>query len=259
MRVPGAEVELLQLDLGDLVAVERAADALFAMTDGIDILVANAGVMAPPVHLTTAQGFELQLGTNHLGHFALIGRVLDLLLARPDARVVTVSSLAHRSASLDFDDLQCVANYQPWRAYGASKLANILYFRELDRRSRAAGRQLTSVGAHPGLTRTHLASSGPRLAEGGRSKTSAASVALAVGARLFGQSPARGALPSLYAAAAPGLHGGEYIGPSGPGEARGAPVRRLASPAGQDDGAARRLWEISAELTGVDYAALGAR
>lgn len=257
--VPGAAVELRLLDLADLGSIERFAARVAATTDAVDILVNNAGVMAVPGHLTTAQGFELQFGTNHLGHFALTGRLLPLLLARPAARVVTVSSLAHRGASIDFEDLDSATAYLPWQAYGRSKLANVLFFKELDRRSRRAGRSLVSAGAHPGLTATNLASAGPRLAAltGERQRPTARSAALLAASRLLGQPQRRGALPSLYAAAAPGVEGGAYFGPAGPGEVRGAPRRREVSAAGRDPAAARRLWELSEELTSVGFEALG--
>lgn len=255
---PDAHVTLVLADLADLDSIERAAAVIAEATAGIDVLVNNAGVMAVPRRLTTAQGFELQLGTNHLGHFALTGRLLPLLLERATARVVTVSSVAHRRARLDLEDLESVTSYAPWQAYGRSKLSNVLFFLELDRRARAAHRALVSVGAHPGLTATNLASSGPRLAplDGGAPKRSIENVLLAAGTQALGQSQARGALPSLFAATAPEVQGGQYFGPSGPGELRGAPRLRTVSSTGQDADVARRLWELSEGLTGVRFVGL---
>lgn len=256
---PSAEVTLVLLDLADLREVDGGARRIAASTDGIDILVNNAGVMAVPRRLTTAQGFELQFGTNHLGHFALTGRLLPLLLARPGARVVTVSSVAHRRAALDFEDLDSVAHYAPWEAYGRSKLANVLFFLELERRAKAAGAALASVGAHPGLAATNLSVTGPRLGapDAGRSRAAFGALVTSTGTKLLGQSADRGALPILYAATAEDVDGGDYVGPGGPGELRGWPRRGTVSARGRDAESARRLWELSEELTGVEFTALG--
>ena len=165
--LPAANVELLRLDLADLESVRRLADQLLDRGQGLDLLINNAGVMAVPQRQTTAQGFELQLGTNHLGHFALTGRLLPALLARQGSRVVTVSSLNHRMGAIRLEDLQSERGYSPWRAYNQSKLANALFTLELDRRLRAAGASTLSVGAHPGYSRTELQYRGPRLGGGG--------------------------------------------------------------------------------------------
>ncbi|HYP48648.1 MAG TPA: oxidoreductase [Thermoleophilaceae bacterium] len=241
---PGAELELASLDLGDLASVRSFAEwHSAAHPDGLDILVNNAGVMAPP-RGTTADGFERQLGTNHLGHFALTGMLLEGLLARNGARVVTVSSSAHKMGRMHFDDLQGERGYSRWGRYGQSKLANLLFCLELDRRARAARTSLISVAAHPGYAATNLQLAGPPAHEALVMRLSNAVVA---------QSAEMGALPSLYAATAPGLAGGSYVGPDGIAEARGHP--KLVKPNGRarDAEAARRLWEVSEELTGVRF------
>ena len=166
-QVPAASVELVQLDLADLDSVQRLVGQVLGRGEGLDLLVNNAGVMAVPRRQTTAQGFELQFGTNHLGHFALTGRLLPALLARPGSRVVTVSSLNHRWGTIRLDDLQSEHGYGPWRAYNQSKLANALFTLELDRRLRAAAAGTISVGAHPGYARTELQYYGPQLGGGG--------------------------------------------------------------------------------------------
>jgi NAD(P)-dependent dehydrogenase (short-subunit alcohol dehydrogenase family) len=240
-RVPGCLVETRRLDLADLGSVREFARRLDGEGRPLDLLVNNAGVMAVPRRLS-ADGFELQLATNHLGHFALTGLLLDCLLAAPDGRVVSVSSVLHRLGRIDFDDLMSAGRYSRWRAYGQSKLANLLFAFELDRRARAAGVGLRSLAAHPGYARTNLqaASGGPL------------SLVLALANPLFAQSAAAGALPILCAATAD-LPGGSYLGPDGPGQRRGHPRPVDASPAARDPETAARLWEVSEELTGVGY------
>jgi NAD(P)-dependent dehydrogenase (short-subunit alcohol dehydrogenase family) len=244
--VPNAAVSCGLLNLADLASVREFAAANEAP---IDILVNNAGVMAIPPRLTV-DGFEMQLGTNHLGHFALTGLLPDLL-ARPGARVVTVSSSMHRAGEMNFDDLMGEQSYRPWQAYSQSKLANLLFMRELDRRVREAGLDLLSVAAHPGYAVTNLQSVGPRMA---RRRLTGAVMRLATS--VLGQSAANGALPQLYAATAPGVEGGDYYGPRGVGEQRGLPKKVSMSANARDDTAARRLWEQSALLTGVQFTAL---
>ena len=248
---PTAEVETVELDLGDLSSVERAAAAVAGRGAPLDLLVNNAGVMAPPER-RTADGFELQLGTNHLGHFALTGRLLDSLLAAEAPRVVNVSSVAHRQGKMDFDDLNWERGYSRWPAYGRSKLANLLFTLELSRRAEEAGTNLIAAAAHPGYSSTNLQTSGPGMGSLGPF----AKPVMKVGNLLLGQSDERGALPSLYAATAPGVHGDDYFGPDGPGEWRGHPklVGRSGRAANPED--AKRLWEVSEELTGVSYGAL---
>ncbi|MDP9188288.1 MAG: oxidoreductase, partial [Actinomycetota bacterium] len=209
----------------------------------IDLLLNNAGIMMTPQR-ATADGFELQFGTNHLGHFALTGLLLDAVQKADAARIVTLSSNEHKGGKLDFDDLQRRRDYSPRGAYQQSKLANAVFGIELDRRLRAAGSPAISVLAHPGYSATNLQSTGP---------TGVMNAALKVGNRLFAQSAERGALPELYAATAPGVEGGEYFGPDGFQEFRGYPQRTEAIPLARDPEVGRRLWEVSEELTGVSY------
>jgi NAD(P)-dependent dehydrogenase (short-subunit alcohol dehydrogenase family) len=244
-HAPQASAELAQLDLASLDSIRAFADRFPSETapDGLDLLINNAGLMAPP-RRTTADGFELQLGTNHLGHFALTGRLLSTLTARPGARVVTVSSGAHRMGRIDFDDLQGERRYRRWRAYGQSKLANLLFAFELDRRLREAGAPVASVAAHPGYAATNLQSAAaPRLDR----------LVMVVSNRVIAQSAAMGTLPILYAATEPDLPGGSFAGPDGPGEQRGHPTVVRARATAYDTGVARRLWEVSEQLTGVRY------
>jgi NAD(P)-dependent dehydrogenase (short-subunit alcohol dehydrogenase family) len=241
--VPGAAIEVAALDLADLGSVRTFAEWFRTGHDGLDLLVNNAGVMAPP-RRETADGFELQFGTNHLGHFALTAQLIGAMESREDARVVTVSSGAHRMGKIDFDDLQSKRRYFRWRAYGQSKLANLLFAFELDRRLRAAGSAIKSVAAHPGYAATNLQSAAaPRVDR----------LVMVVTNRLLAQSVEMGALPQLYAATQPGLQGGEYIGPDGIAEQRGHPKAVGSSGAARDKDAARRLWEVSEELTGVTF------
>ncbi len=249
---PAAEVEVLELDLGDLTRIEAAAAEVLRRGEPLDLLINNAGVMAPP-RIETADGFELQLGTNHLGHFALTGRLLPTLLAADGARVVNVSSGAHRMGSIDFDDLNWERRYSRWPAYGRSKLANLLFTFELDRRLRASGAAAISVACHPGYAATNL-----QTTQGGGLVGRAQTLAMKLTNLLIAQSDATGALPTLYAAAAADVEGGDYIGPDGIGEARGHPTKVGCSEEARDAGDARRLWEASVELTGVGYDALGA-
>jgi NAD(P)-dependent dehydrogenase (short-subunit alcohol dehydrogenase family) len=199
----------------------------------------------------TADGFETQFGVNHLGHFALTGRLLDLLRASDgEARVVTQSSGVHERGRMDFDDLQGERDYDPWDAYGQSKLANVLFAYELDRRLDAAGvDDVTSVTCHPGYAATNLQYRGPE-ARGSRVRKALMRVANAV----FAQSAEQGALPMLYAAVAAEVTGGEYVGPGGLMGMRGYPEFQRSSDRSYDEATAERLWAVSEELTGVDYA-----
>ena len=237
------DVELRLLDLADLASVREFAASL----DGpLDLLVNNAGVMAIP-RRTTADGFEMQLGTNHLGHFALTGLLLPRLLAAEAPRVVTVSSGMHHQGRIDFDDLQSERDYGSWRAYSQSKLANLLFCLELQRRADASRANLLSVAAHPGYAATNLQYVGPEM-EGSRLRK----LAMRLGNLLLAQSAAAGALPSLYAATED-LPGGAYAGPGGFRESRGAPRLVTMSRAAADPETARRLWDVSEELTGVRF------
>ena len=211
------------------------------------MLVNNAGVMAPPPR-RTEDGFEEQIGVNHLGHFALTGLLLPLLLRSPSARVVTVSSVLHRAGRIDVDDLAWQSRrYRSWAAYGQSKLANLLFTRELARRARAARLPLLAVAAHPGWAATNL-----QFANAG-SRTGVGRVVTRMLNSVIGQPPEDGALPILYAATADGVAGGDYVGPDGFLEQRGGPALVGRSAAARDDVTARRLWARSEELTGVRY------
>jgi NAD(P)-dependent dehydrogenase (short-subunit alcohol dehydrogenase family) len=247
-EVPAADVELAPLDLADLSSV-RAFAAGYT-PEGLDLLVNNAGVMAVPLR-RTPDGFESQFGTNHLGHFALTGLLLPTLLARPGARVVTVTSSYHKIGRIDFTDLDARRRYRKWPAYAQSKLANLLFTFELQRRADAAGADLRALSAHPGYAATNLQTAGPRLA-GNRVMERATAVVTGV----IGQSARDGALPTLRAATDPSVRGGEVFGPDGFLELRGAPKQVAVSRRARDRGVARRLWEVSEEKTGVRYPAL---
>ena len=239
--VPGADLEPAVLDLADLDSVGTFAAGA---PDRLDLLINNAGVMAVPRRVTK-QGFESHFATNHLGHFALTGLLLGRLLAAPAPRVVTVSSLMHRGGEINFDDLQGERGYSRWGAYQQSKLANLMFCFELQRRATEAGSALLSMAAHPGYAATNLQAAGSdRFYE---------QWFMAIGNKLFAQSAEMGALPTLYAATFPDLPGGTYVGPGGRNQQRGYPkVVGAASKAG-DQQAWRRLWEVSETLTGVHY------
>ena len=241
--VPNASVEVSALDLASLASVRAFAERFRTDHETLDLLINNAGVMAPP-RRETADGFELQLGTNHLGHFALTALLIDAMEQRDDARVVTVSSGAHRMGRIDFEDLQSTRRYKRWRAYGQSKLANLLFAFELDRRLRAAGSSIRSVAAHPGYAATNLQSSAPPTLD---------RLVMAVTNRVLAQSAEQGALPLLYAATYPGLESGTFVGPDGIAEQRGYPQPVTASRSARDEGVGRRLWTVSEELTGVSF------
>jgi NAD(P)-dependent dehydrogenase (short-subunit alcohol dehydrogenase family) len=246
-QAPAENLELVSLDLADLDSVRKLATELPAL----DLLLNNAGVMAVPRRHTTKQGFELQFGTNHLGHFALTGLLLPGLLSKPGSRVVTVSSIAARMGRINFDDLQLERRYGANVAYGQSKLANSIFAVELDRRLRAAGANTASLGAHPGYSATDLQYSGPQLGGGGLYAQF-----MKIVTPLIAQPAARGALPVLRAAVDPNAQGGEYYGPDGLGNVRGYPVAQKFLKPAYDAEVGRRLWEVSAQLTDVDYAEL---
>jgi NAD(P)-dependent dehydrogenase (short-subunit alcohol dehydrogenase family) len=244
---PKASVEVRRLDLADLASVRALAAAHRKDHQGLDVLINNAGVMALPRGLT-ADGFEMQLGTNHLGHYALTGLLLPSLLSRPEPRVVTVSSVAHRMGKIAFDDLQSERRYRRWAAYGQSKLANVLFAYELQRRADGAGLGLRSVAAHPGYAATNLQVRGPQMA--GNAAEERLSRLLN---RLVAQSDEQGALPTLYAATVADLPGGSFVGPDGPFGMRGHPKCVTASAAAGDPATAARLWAESEQLTGVRF------
>jgi NAD(P)-dependent dehydrogenase (short-subunit alcohol dehydrogenase family) len=236
---PGANVTVQPLDLASLDSVRAAAGELRARHPRIDVLINNAGVMFPP-RQTTGDGFELQLGTNHLGHFALTGLLLEQMLPVPGSRVVTLSSLAHRiGARINFGDLQGERSYNRVAAYSQSKLANLMFTYELQRRLSAAGTTI-SVAAHPGLAATELARNTP-------------AIAAFFYERVMSQKAAMGALPVLRAATDPGVLGGQYYGPRGFLGTRGYPKLAHSSRQSHDTAIQRRLWTISEELTGVTF------
>ncbi|MCH2221693.1 MAG: SDR family oxidoreductase, partial [Dechloromonas sp.] len=253
--VPDAKLTIKPLDLSSLAAVAALGEQLNAEGRPVDILINNAGVMTPPERDTTADGFELQFGSNHLGHFALTGHLLPLLRAAGNARVVSLSSLAARqSGKIHFDDPQFEKSYAAMSAYGQSKLAVLMFALELDRRSRAAGWGIVSNAAHPGLTKTNLQIAGP---SHGRDKPSMMERLYKASWRFtpfFWQEIDEGILPALYAAAAPHAQGGAFYGPRGFYEAAGGGVRLAKVPErARNEADCQRLWELSERLTGVSY------
>jgi NAD(P)-dependent dehydrogenase (short-subunit alcohol dehydrogenase family) len=238
----GPDPKLEELDLASLSSVRSFAERFKASNDHLDLLINNAGVMASPRRYT-ADGFELHFGTNHLGHFALTGLLLPLMEGREDARVVTLSSNAHKTVRhIAFDNLNGDRRYFRWNAYGQSKLANLLFALELDRRLGAKGSTVKSLAAHPGYAATNLQSAAAPLFD---------RLVMKVGNAVVAQNDEMGALPVLYAATEPGLEGGTYVGPDGIGEERGHPKIVKPNRAARDEETARRLWDVSAELTGV--------
>jgi NAD(P)-dependent dehydrogenase (short-subunit alcohol dehydrogenase family) len=252
--VPG-QVEPWTLDLASLRSIETFAERLAGQHDELHALCNNAGVMALP-RCVTADGFEMQLGTNHLGHYALTGRLLPLLLAAEGSRVVTVTSLVHHMAHMDFADLHGERRYRKWAAYGQSKLANMLFTLELQRRLSAAKVETIAVACHPGYASTNLQFQGLQL-EGARLTGAALRGRLMAAAnRVAAQSAEMGALPSLHALAAEDVRGGDLIGPGGPMQIWGYPTRVEPSAAAKDPELAAELWAVSQRLTGVRYDAL---
>jgi NAD(P)-dependent dehydrogenase (short-subunit alcohol dehydrogenase family) len=242
-EVIGAKINSESLDLASLASIADFVQRMQAR-QSLDLLINNAGVMALPRRQVTADGFEMQFGTNHLGHFALTARLMPLLRRASGARVVSLSSLAHRTGLIDFSDLQGARVYSPWKAYGQSKLACLMFALELQRRSDAAGWNLISNAAHPGFARTNLFTSGPR---------GLVSLASGFAAPLLGHSAADGARLILFAATSPEARPGAYYGPGGFSELRGAPARTLMMPQARDAAAAARLWDVSAKLTGTSF------
>ena len=247
-QVPGAQLELEALDLSSLDSVRSFAQTFRDGHEGLDLLINNAGVMATP-RRHTADGFELQLGTNHLGHFTLTAQLLDMIEGRTDGRVVTLSSNAHKMGRIAFDNLGGERHYFRWRAYAQSKLANLLFALELDRRLRAAGSSVKSLAAHPGYASTNLQHAGPPGID---------SAIMRVSNVVIAQSEEMGALPTLYAATEPGLESGTYVGPDGFAEQRGHPEPVRPNRAARDEDVARRLWEVSEQLTGARFEPAGA-
>ena len=239
---PGASVHVVRLDLAALASVRAAAGQILAACPQIDLLINNAGLMWP-AYGKTADGFELQFGTNHLGHFALTGLLLPAMLPVPGSRVVTVSSTGHRVGRIDFTDLQSERRYRRMAAYAQSKLANLMFTYELQRRLTAAGAPTAALAAHPGVAFTELTRHLPAVLQ---------STYPAVGG-LFTQSAAMGALPTLRAATDPAAAGSEYYGPGGLAQAKGYPVRVSSTARSRDQAAQGRLWAESERLTGVSY------
>lgn len=243
---PQAKLRFETLDLARLASIAGFAHRLSIQGRPIDLLVNNAGVMAIPTRQETEDGFELQFGSNYLGHFALCARLLPLLCGPQQARVVNLSSLAHRKGQIEFDDLQGRHAYRPWKAYAQSKLAMLLFALELQRQSRARGWGLMSMAAHPGWARTNLIANGP----GDQGVVGFLSRLLAP---LFSQSAAAGALPVLFAATDHDVQAGDYYGPGNCLEMRGAPKNAKIMPQASDVKAAARLWQVSTELTEVAW------
>jgi NAD(P)-dependent dehydrogenase (short-subunit alcohol dehydrogenase family) len=252
-RHPGARVRFAPLDLASLGSVAACAADLAARDEPVDLLVNNAGVMALPARRTTADGFELQFGTNYLGHFALTARLLPLLHRASRPRVVNVSSIVHHRGAIAFDDLQAKRAYVPWGAYAQSKLAMLIFARELQRRSEAQGWGLTSLAAHPGWARTDLFANGPGAAGGWALRRSLMRLAMP----FLSQSAAAGALPILFAATASGVVPGGYYGSVGFRELKGPPGLAAVAAEACDPAVAARLWEVSEALTGVRFPAAG--
>jgi NAD(P)-dependent dehydrogenase (short-subunit alcohol dehydrogenase family) len=249
-EVDEGRLEFRPLDLASLASIRSFAEGLAADHARLDLLINNAGVMALP-YCETTDGFEMQIGTNHLGHFALTGRLLPLLLAAPQSRVVSVSSMMHKRGTLRLDDLHGKRSYRPWGAYGQSKLANLLFTYELQRKLAAARTSTIALASHPGYASTNLQTVGPKM-----QGSAFAQRVMEIGNRLMAQSAAMGALPSLYAATATGVRGGEYIGPDGFMQMTGWPRVVESNAASHDREAAAELWARSVELTEVDFAAL---
>ncbi|QLL05615.1 SDR family oxidoreductase [Mycobacterium vicinigordonae] len=252
--VPDAKLTIKPLDLSSLASVAALGEHLNSLGRPIDILINNAGVMTPPERDTTTDGYELQFGSNHLGHFALTGHLLPLLRAAAKPRVVSLSSIAARRGRIHFDDLQFEKSYAPMAAYGQSKLAVLMFALELDRRSRAAGWGIDSNAAHPGLTKTNLQISGP---SHGREEPTLMQRFYTASWRVtpfFWQEIDEGILPALYAAATPGAEGGAFYGPRGLYETSGGGVAEAKIPArAANDKDRQRLWEVSERLTGASF------
>ena len=243
--VPQAAVEVAQVDTANLDSIRAFAESFVATGRKLDLLINNAGVMGFPQRTPTAQGFEGQFGTNHLGHFALTGELMPALLKTPHSRVVTVASIAHKGGRMRFEDPNWEKAYDPRKAYQQSKLANLMFGLELDRRLKRANADVASIIAHPGVAVTSIVSNG--MGSGVQAKIANTMI------QLFAQSDARGAWPTLYAATSPDAKSGHYYGPDGIAEIKGLPVEVQPKPHAQDPVAAARLWHISEQMTGVEY------
>jgi NAD(P)-dependent dehydrogenase (short-subunit alcohol dehydrogenase family) len=246
-KFPQVQVTVMQLDLASLKSVGSFTEKILAQHTHLDILINNAGVMAVP-RRRTVDRFELQFGTNHLGHFALTGLLLPLLKVTPAARVVTVSSFVHLSGNIHFDDLQWELGYERWGAYAQSKLANLLFAYELQRRFESANIDAISVGCHPGYAATNLQSAGA-LMDG----SVLLYLLMQAGNLVFAQNQRKGALPTLFAATAPQVNGCDYIGPASLFGMRGYPTKVRSSHRSYREELAKKLWDISGQLTNVVY------
>jgi len=244
-QFPDAKISFDVLDLANLASVADFARRLATTHSSLDLLINNAGVMALPTRQTTADGFEMQFGTNYLGHYALTAQLLPLLRGAQQPRVVSLSSIAHRTGFIQFSDLQGERFYSPWKAYNQSKLAMLMFALELQRRSDAAGWNLISNASHPGWARTDLFANGPGFG--------LISFASQFAAPLFSQSAESGALPTLFAATSPQAEGGGYYGPNGLYELRGPPAPARIMPQARDKAAAAKLWDVSQQLTGASF------
>ncbi len=245
-----ASLEFRALDLADLASVRAFADGFVSKHQKLHALINNAGVMALP-RTETADGFEMQIGTNHLGHFALTGALMPTLLGTPCSRVVTVTSLMHKVGSMRFEDLHGKRSYDKWRAYAQSKLANLLFCYELDRRLRVVDADVSSVAAHPGYSATNLQAVGPRM-----SGSRLAERFYDFTNRVVAQPAHMGAMPSVFAAVGEPVCGGSLYGPEGLGQVRGYPVRVESSRASHDEISAQRLWAMSIAATGESFSML---
>jgi len=242
---PKVKVSFEKMDLADLSSIKAFASRMNTKGQAIDLLINNAGVMTPPKRLETADGLELQFGTNHIGHFALTAQLLPLLRKSPGARVVTVSSIASRAGTINFNDLQSESSYNPMKAYNQAKLANLMFAFELQRQSEKNGWGILSMAAHPGVSRTNLLITGA-------GRWSGPGIMRTFLPFLF-QSPAQGALPTLYAATSPEAKGGSYYGPNKMGETRGFPAIAKIPSQAKDENVAAKLWKVSEELASVDF------
>lgn len=240
---PDGQIEIRKLDVADLSSVWSFAEAFLRDFTALDVLINNAGVMIPP-YSKTKDGFEMQFGSNHLGHFALSALLLPLLQRTPDSRVVTIGSLAHNRGAIDFDNLDGSKGYQAKKFYNQSKLANMLFALELDRRLKVHGSNTISVVCHPGVSATNIFKVGKR---------NAPLFLRNLANKFYLQPPAIGALATVYAATNPNLKGGEYIGPDGPGRRKGFPALETPHPSALDEEVAKRLWEVSEKLTGIGF------
>lgn len=246
--LPGAKAELVELDVSSLKSVRAFAAAFAARGAALDLLINNAGIMAPLTRKTSADGLEIQMATNHLGHFLLTSLLLPSLRRAPAPRVITVASIAHRRGRMNFDDLQSERSYSPFASYAQTKLANLLFAFELQRRADKAGVKLASIAAHPGVARTSIIENGL----GGGRKTFLTRL-IGLFSSLYTHSEEQGALPTLYAATMPDAAPGGYYGPDGFREMTGFPVRVDCMPQAKDPAAAARFWDVSEKLTGAKF------